>query len=188
MLDYIYIDYLSYILPYSLFIAMGFFLACVIFRIVYGDNKIVRGFLFFSVVAFFSAIIYPNFEPYGGGPHSNCNGKFEYEAQAVASALADYFAVPTRTQIPRYSDLIVSGNYPSEKIDLKRRAKLFKESEFSIDILGDDSDELRIVLSSKEGKCPFYRWKCPRRILGKIYVLRTGGSGASGWLNGYEDI
>jgi hypothetical protein len=143
------------------------------------------------VIAFFIAIIYPYFEPMGGGPHYDCNRKFEKEAQNVAAALRDYFANPTRTQIPTYNDLIKSGDYPSyplENIDLKRRDKLIKESEFSVDILGDDIDEITIVLSSKEGKCPFYRWKCPRPILGKIYVLRMGGSGASGWLNSYEDI
>jgi hypothetical protein len=163
--------------------------------VVYGDNKIARGFLVFWILSFLFAFIYPNVQPYGGGPHYNCNGKIESEAQNIAAAISDYFAVPTRTQVPSYSDLVKSGNYPSknnyplQNIDLKRRDKLIKESEFSVDILSDNNDEIMIMLSAKEGKCPFHRWKCPRPILGKIYVLRMGGSGSNGgWLNGYEDI
>ena len=188
MLDYIYEDYLYYIFHSFFFISIGVFGACVIYMAVYGNNKVVRGFLVFSVLTFLFAFIYPNFEPLGGGPHYDCNRKFESEAQCIASALADYFAIPSRTQIPSYSDLVKSGHYPLENIDLKRRDKLYKESEFSVDILGDAFGEITIVLSSKEGKCPFYRWKCPRQIRGKIYVRRIGGSGASEWLNSHEDI
>jgi hypothetical protein len=188
MLDYIYVDYLYYIFRSFFFISIGVFCACVIYMVVYGNNKVVQGFLIFSVVAFLFAFIYPNFEPMGGGPHYNCNSQFEREAQNIDAAISNYFSEPTRTQIPSYSDLINSGDYPLENIDLKRRDKLIKESELSVDILGDDIGEITIVLSSKEGKCPFYRWKCPRQIRGEIYVRRMGGSGANGWLNGYEDI
>ena len=193
MFDYIYDDYLFYIFHYSFFISIGIFCTYVIYRMVYGDNKIARGFLFFWILSMLFAVFHPNFVPYGGGPHYNCNGRIESEAQNIAAAISDYFAVPTRTQVPSYSDLVKSGNYPSknnyplQNIDLKRRDKLFKESEFTIDILGN-YDEITIVLSAKAGKCPFYRWKCPRPILGKIYVLRMDGSGSNGWLNGYEDI
>ena len=150
MLDYIYEDYLYYIFHSFFFISIGVFGACVIYMAVYGNNKVVRGFLVFSVLTFLFAFIYPNFEPLGGGPHYDCNRKFESEAQCIASALADYFAIPSRTQIPSYSDLVKSGHYPLENIDLKRRDKLYKESEFSVDILGDAFGEITIVLSSKE--------------------------------------
>ena len=83
--------------------------------------------------------------------------------------------------------MVKSGDYSLENIDLKRRDKLFKESEFSVDILGDTSNEIKIVLSSKEGKCPFGRWKCPRQFKGKFYVAKMGG-GVGVWLDSYEDI
>ena len=44
---------------------------------------------------------------------------------------------------------------PLENYDLKCREKLFKESEFSVDILRTPDSEIKIVLSSKKGKCPF---------------------------------
>lgn len=72
-------------------------------------------------------------------------------------AIADYFSVPTRTQIPSISDLVNSGNYTlMENRDSKRKEKIVKESEFSVVILGDDvSGEIKIVLTSKANKCPF---------------------------------
>ena len=111
------------------------------------------------------------------------------EASNIDSALADYFSIPDRTQLPSYSDLVKLGHYSFLKdMESKRRDKLIKESGYYVDILGDPFDEIVIVLSSKEGKCPFHRWKCPRQIRGKIYVYRNGGSRANEWLNGYEDI
>jgi len=72
-------------------------------------------------------------------------------------------------------------------MDLKRREKLIKESEFSVTIMGDVS-EIVIVLASREGKCPFYRWKCPYSK-GKIYVKRMGDNERSeGWLQSWEEI
>ena len=189
MLDYIYDDYLFYIFRYSFIISGGILCTSIIYGVVYGGNKIVKSFLIISAAVFLFAIVYPNFEPYGGGrPHYDCNRRFEAEAQNIASAISSYYAVPTRTQVPSYGDLVISGDYQLKNIDLKRREKLIKESEFSVNILGDDYDEITIVLSAKEEKCPFHRWKCPRPILGKIYVLRMEGSESNGWLNGYEDI
>lgn len=189
MLDYIYEDYLYYIFNFSLFISIGVFCAYVICMVVYGNNKVVQSFLIFSILSFLFSIIYPNIAPIGGGPHYDCNSKFEREASNIASALADYFSIPDRTQLPSYSDLVKSGHYSFKKnMESKRRDKLIKESGYSVDILGDPFDEIVIVLSSQEGKCPFHRWKCPRQIRGKIYVNRIGGSKANGWLNRYEDI
>jgi hypothetical protein len=157
---------------------------------VYGNNKVVQGFLIFSLVAFLFAFIYPNFEPMGGGPHYNCNSKFEGEANNIAAAIADYFSIPTHTQIPKYSDLGFSREYSKllENKNLKRREKLIKDSGFSVDILGDEFGEITIVLSAKKGKCPFYRWKCPRRFKGKFYVKRMDSDRANEWLDSWEDI
>ena len=91
----------------------------------------------------------------GGGPHYNCNHSIEREANNIAGALASYFSEPDRTKIPSYSDLVKSGDYSLENIDLKRRDKLYRESEFSVDILRNTYDEIIIVFSCSEGKCPF---------------------------------
>jgi hypothetical protein len=103
------------------------------------------------------------------------------------SELWTIFSEPSRTQIPSYSDLVKSGDYSLENIDLKRRDKLYRESEFSVDILRNTSDEIIIVLSCSEGKCPFDRGKCPRQFKGKFYVAKMdGGSGV--WLDSWEEI
>jgi hypothetical protein len=111
----------------------------------------------------------------------------EWKAQNIASALGSYFSEPSRTQIPSYNDLLNSEYEPLENHELKRREKLFKESEFSVDILGDTFSEIKIVLSSKEGKCPFYRWKCRRRLKGKFYVLKIPNGGGA-WVDSWEEI
>ena len=188
MLDYIYEDYLYYIFNYSLFISIGVFSVCVIYMAVYGNNKVIRGFFVFSALAFLFSIIYPNFFLHSCNvPHYNCNSKFVGEADNIAGALASYFSEPSRTQIPSYSDLIKSGDYSLENIDLKRRDQLYKESEFSVHILGDTFSDIKIVLTAKEGKCPFGRWKCPRQFKGKFYVAKMGG-GAGVWLDSWEEI
>lgn len=191
MLDYIFVDYLDYIIPYFFFISIGIFSACIIYKAFFGNNKVVSGILIFSVLTVLFGIIYPNFQSGGSGPHYNCNGKFEREAQYIAAAIADYFSIPTRTQVPNYSDLVFSKEYNNTLLktkNLKRRDKLIKESGFSVDILGDEFGGITIVLSSKRGKCPFYRWKCPRRFKGEIYVFRMGGNGVNEWLDSWEDI
>ena len=189
MLDYIYEDYLFYITPYSVIISTVGILTCVIYMAVYGKcNKVVRGFLIFSIIGCLLAFIYAHFEPktIGGGPHYDCNSRIEWEARNVDQALANYFALPDRTQTPSISDLVNSGDYSLENVDLKRRDKLYKESEFSVTILGDAS-EILIVLSCKKGKCPFYRWKCPRLFKGKFYVYKMSNGGGM-WVDSYEDI
>ena len=186
MLDYIFVDYLDYIISYSFFVSIGAICACLVYHSVFGKNKLVSGIIIFSILFFLVGIVYPNFQPMGGGPHYNCNAKFEREAQNIAGALSSYFSEPSRTQIPSYSDLLNSEYDPLEDYDLKRREKLFKESEFSVDIWADASGIITIVLSSKEGKCPFYRWKCPRRPKGKFYVVKMWDKGK--WVDNYEDI
>ena len=176
-----------YIFSSSFYISAGVFFVCLIFIKVYGKNKVVKGFLIFSALSFLFAIIYPNFVPYGGGPHYNCNSKFEREAQNIAAAVSNYFAEPSRTQVPNYSDLALSEEYIENK-NLKRRDKLIKESGYSVDILDDKFGGITIVLSCKKGKCPFNRWKCPRPYKGGIYVLSMGGNGANGWLDSREDL
>ena len=53
ILDYIFVDYLDYIIPSLFFISIVVFCACVIYIAVYGYNKIVRGFLIFLALIFF---------------------------------------------------------------------------------------------------------------------------------------
>ncbi len=125
--------------------------ACAIYMTVFGTNKFVGGFLIFSIIAFLFGTHYSRQQPIPSGPHYYCNSRIEWEAQNVAGALASYFSEPSRTQIPSYSDLVKSGDYPLENIDLKRRDKLYKESEFSIEIVGNESNEIIIVLSCAEG-------------------------------------
>jgi len=187
MLDYFYVDYLYYIIRYSLFILMGVIPACAIYMAVFGINKFVGGFLIFSIIAFSLGTHYDRQQPFPSGPHYYCNIRIEREADNVAQAIAIYYSEPSRTKIPSYSELVKLGYYPLGNIDLKRRGKLFKESEFSIEILGNARDEIKIVLSSAEGKCPFGRWGCPRRFKGKYYVEKMEG-GVGVWLDSYEGI
>ena len=187
MLDYILVDYLEYNLTLILFISMGVIFACAIYMAVFGINKFVGGFLIFSIIAFLFGIHYSRQQPIPSGPHYYCNIRIEREADNVAQAIAIYYSEPSRTKIPSYSELVKLGYYPLGNIDLKRRGKLFKESEFSIEILGNARDEIKIVLSSAEGKCPFGRWGCPRRFKGKYYVEKMEG-GVGVWLDSYEGI
>lgn len=187
-------DTIEYILPYSFLVSIGFFCACLIYKSFFGINKVVKGFLIFSISTFLFNMLgfyYLN----STHPHYYCKGKFEEEAQNIAMAIADYFSVPTRTQIPSISDLVNSGNYTlMENRDSKRKEKIVKESEFSVVILGDDvSGEIKIVLTSKANKCPFDKGKCPRPFIGKYYVLKMGIKGSESdsgrlWTNSYEDI
>ena len=141
----------------------------------------------FALAGFTFAIIYPNFtyRPH----HCNCKGGIESEANNIAAAISGYFALPSRTQVPSISDLVNSGDYVLlENRDSKRRAKLVEESEFSVAILGDNVNEITIVVSSKEGRCPFEKGKC-LWSKGKIYVKRMGDSeGSEGWLESWEEI
>ncbi|CAB1059869.1 hypothetical protein D1BOALGB6SA_4634 [Olavius sp. associated proteobacterium Delta 1] len=200
MSDYIFIDYLDYIFPYSFLISIVVFIICLIYKSTHGKNKVVSGILFFSVLTFLLGIIYASYQynflgfnyPFSKarmrGPHYRCNAKIEWEAKSIAAAIANYFSEPDRKQIPSFNELVKSGEYPLIPIDLKRKEKLFKESEFSVDIWDDESDGIIIALSSKEGKCPFYRWKCPRRFKGKFYVLKMRDGDSGVWLDSYEDI
>ena len=179
---------MDYIIPSLFIISIGVFSACMIYKAIFGDHKFETGFLIFSAVTFsFAFFIYLLFTPVGGGPHYNCNSSIEQEANNIAGALASYFSEPDRTKIPSYSDLVKSGDYPLENIDLKRRDKLIKESEFSVDILSDTSDEIIIVLSCAEGKCPFDRGKCPRPFKGRFYVAKMS-AGAGVWLDSWKEI
>jgi len=175
------------ILPYSFLVSIGIFCACLIYKSFFGINKVVIGILIFSISTFLlniQGIHYLN----STRPHRMCNVKIEMEALNIASAIASYFSEPQRTQFPCYNDLIKSGDYSLEGVDLKRREKLFKESEFSIAILDGDVNEIPIVVSSKEGKCPFEKGKCLRRFKGKFFVLKMGDYDSGVWLDSYEDI
>ena len=189
MIDYIFVDYLYYIFYSSFYISIGVFGACMIYKAFFGNNKFETGFLIFSAATFLFGIIYPNFLHSGNVPHYDCNGRIEREANNIAGALADYFSIPSRTQIPKYSDLDFSREYSTllENKDLKRREKLIKESEFSVHILGDTFSDIKIVLTAKEGKCPFGRRKCPRQFKGEVYVVKMGGGGGGVWLDSYEE-
>ena len=78
--------------------------------------------------------------------------------------------------------MIKSGDYPLENIDLKGSEKLFKESEFSFDNLSAAYSEIKIVLSSKEGKCPFtdgdVRQSIKVNIMFRIWEIAIVGSGS----------
>ena len=63
--------------------------------------------------------------------------------------------------------------------------KLVEESEFSIAILDGDVNEIPIVVSSKEGRCPFQKGECPWSK-GEVYVLKMGSGDSGVWLNSYE--
>jgi hypothetical protein len=49
--------------------------------------------------------------------------------------------------------------------------------------LSDDISEITIVVSSKEGKCPFEKGKCPWSK-GEVYVKEIGHSGV--WHDSYK--
>ena len=140
-------------------------------------------FLISLVLAGFSfVIIYPNFAH--GPHHCNCKAGLEGEANNIAAAIANYFAIPTRTQVPSISDLVNSEDYVLLENRDSKYKKLVEESEFSIAIL--DGDEIPIVVSSKEGKCPFEKGYCPWSK-GEVYVLKMEGSSDGVWLDSYEE-
>ena len=92
MLDYIFVDYLYYIFPYSFFISIGVFCACVIYMAVYGNNKFVTRFSYFFDCDFFVWYYLSQLSnTMGGGPHYDCNSRIEREAQNIASAIAKLF-------------------------------------------------------------------------------------------------
>ncbi len=176
-------DTIEYILPYSFLISIGIFCACLIYKSFFGMNKVVIGFLIFSISTFLlniQGIYYLN----STHPHLYCKGKFEEEAQNITSAIAEYFSVPTRTQIPSISDLVNSGDYILLENRDSKYKELVEESKFSAAIL--EGDEIPIVVSSKEGKCPFEKGECPWSK-GEVYVLKIGGSGGGVWLDSYEE-
>ena len=142
-------------------------------------------FLISLVLAGFSfVIIYPNFAH--GPHHCNCKAGLEGEANNIAAAIANYFAIPTRTQVPSISDLVNSGDYILLEDRDSKYKKLVEESEFSIAILDGDVNEIPIMVSSKEGKCPFEKGRCPWSK-GEVYVLKIGSSYSGEWHNSYEE-
>jgi len=149
----------------------------------YGNNKFVSRFLIFSIFAIFLfIIIYPNF---AHGPH-HCIFGLEAEANNIAAAIANYFAIPSRTQIPSISDLVNSGDYTLLENRDSKYKKLVEESEFSVAILDGDVNEIPIVVSSKEGRCPFQKGECPWSK-GEVYVLKMGSGDNGVWLDSYEE-
>ena len=142
-------------------------------------------FLISLVLAGFSfVIIYPNFihTPH----HCNCKAGLEGEANNIAAAISSYFSEPTRTQIPSIIDLVNSEDYILLENRDSKYKKLVEESEFSVAILDGDVNEIPIMVSSKEGKCPFEKGKCPWSK-GEVYVLKMEGSGGGVWLDSYEE-
>ena len=140
-------------------------------------------FLISLVLAGFSfVIIYPNFAhvPH----HCNCKARLEGEANNIAAAIANYFAIPTRTQVPSISDLVNSGDYILLENRDSIHKKLVEDSEFSVAIL--EGDEIPIVVSSKEGKCPFEKGYCPWSK-GEVYVLKMEGRSGGVWLDSYDE-
>ena len=133
------------------------------------------------------AVIYYNHLRSVSNIHYNCNARFEAEAHAIAAAIAYYFSDPSRTQIPSIDDLVKTGGYvPIGRGRSQNGYKLVKESEFSIAIVGKDVSQITIVLSSKKGKCSFYRGKCRRRFMGQYYVYKMYGDGGRAWQDKYQ--
>lgn len=148
-------------------------------------NKFLSRFLIFSIFAIFLfIIIYPNFihTPH----HCNCKAGLEGEANNIAAAIASYFSDPSRTQVPSISDLVNSEDYVLLENRDSKYKKLVEESEFSIAILDGDVNEIPIMVSSKEGKCPFEKGRCPWSK-GEVYVLKIGSSFSGEWHNSYEE-
>ena len=113
MLDYILVDYLEYNLTLILFISIGVIFACAIYMAVFGTNKVVGGFLIFSIIAFLFGIHYSRQQPIPSGPHYYCNIRIEREALNVAQAIINsgYYFIPNKKEIPSYSNLVKSGYY-----------------------------------------------------------------------------
>ena len=142
-------------------------------------------FLISSAMAGFSfAFIYLNFVhiPH----HYYCKAELEGEANKVAAAIASYFSEPSRTQIPSISDLINSEDYVLLENRDSKYKKLVEESEFSIAIVDGDVNEIPIVVSSKEGRCPFQKGECSWSK-GEVFVLTYGSSQFPVWLSSYEE-
>ena len=112
--------------------------------------------------------------------------RLEGEANNIAAAISSYFSEPTRTQIPSISDLVNSEDYVLLENRDSKYKKLVEESEFSIAILDGDVNEIPIVVSSKEGKCPFQKGKCPWSK-GEVYVLKMGSGDNGVWHDSYEE-
>lgn len=132
----------------------------------------------FALAGLSFVIIYPHFtyRPH----HCSCRAKFEAEANNLEAAISNYFAIPSRTQIPTIKDLVDSGDYTLLENRDSKYKKLVQESGFFIAILKDDFSEFAIVVSSREGKCPFEKGKCPWSK-GDIYVKKMEHSGV--WLD-----
>ena len=175
---------IDYIIPSLLFISIGVFCACMIYKAIFGNNKFETGFLIFSAVTFLFAIIYPNFVhiPH----HCSCKGRLEGEASNIAAAISSYFSEPTKTQIPSISDLVNSEDYVLLENRDSKYKKLVEESEFFVAILDGDVNEIPIVVSSKEGRCPFQKGECPWSK-GEVYVLKMGSGDNGVWLDSYEE-
>ena len=135
-------------------------------------------FLISSAMAGFSFVfIYSNFVhiPH----HCNCKAELEGEAQIAAAAIASYFSEPGRTQIPSISDLVNTEDYVLLENRDSKYKKLVEESEFSVAILDGDTNEIQIVVSSKEGRCPFEKGNCPWSK-GEVYVRKMGSGDSRG--------
>jgi hypothetical protein len=52
--------------------------------------------------------------------------------------------------------------------------------------LDGDVNEIPIVVSSKEGRCPFQKGECPWSK-GEVYVLKMGSGDNGVWLSSYEE-
>lgn len=176
-------DTIEYILPYSFLFSIGIFCACLIYKSFFGINKVLKVFLIFSILTFLlniQGIYYLN----STHPHLYCKSKSEEEALNIAMAISEYFSIPTRTQIPSINDLVNSESYILLENRDSKYKKLVEESEFSAAIL--EGDEIPIVVSSKEGKCPFDKGYCPWSK-GEVYVLKMEGSGGGVWLDSYKE-
>ena len=175
---------IDYIVFCSLLISVGVICACVIYMAFFGKKKAISGFLIFSTITFsltcILAIIHQNFtyRPH----HCSCKARFEAEANNIAAAISNYFAIPSRTRIPTISDLVDSGDYTLLENRDSKHKKLVQESGFFIAILQDDFSEFAIVVSSREGECPFEKGDCPWSK-GDVYVKKNGHSGV--WLDDY---
>ena len=82
--------------------------------------------------------------------------------------------------------MVKSGDYVLLENRDSKYKKLVEESEFSVAILDGDVNEIPIVVSSKEGRCPFQKGECPWSK-GEVYVLKMGSGDNGVWLDSYEE-
>jgi hypothetical protein len=163
-------------LTFTVYIILGAMLAGLLYIWIFKFNRIVITALtvLILMIGFDFYVQLFSYRPH----HCNCKAMLEGQAYAVEAAIADYFSVPTRCQVPTITELVNLGCYTF----FDGKAELVKESEFTAAIVGDDVKDITIVISSKAGRCPFVKGECSWSK-GEFYVKKMDGEGQ--WFNSY---